>query len=79
MRNSIWRKVKDLRFFELKLKAIKDELGKRDFFDISTEKLIELLVKYYGILKQEKKDTIFKIKTGIPEDFDFDGIKSIVV
>ncbi len=45
-------KCKGIEIFGSKLKAIKDELYKRALFDVSTEKLIELLVKHYGILKQ---------------------------
>ena len=68
-------KQKRIEVFGSKIKAIKEELDKRNLSDISTEKLIELLIKYYTILKQEKTDTTFKIKTGILDGFDFDGIR----
>lgn len=42
-----------IELFGEQLKAIKEELQKRDFSKISTERLLELLPRYYGHLKEE--------------------------
>jgi len=46
-------KEKRIELFGEGLKAIKKELEKRDLKDIPTGKLIELLLKYHRILKEE--------------------------
>jgi len=46
-------KEKRIELFGEGLKAIKEELEKRDLKDIPTGKLIELLLKYHRILKEE--------------------------
>lgn len=46
-------KEKRIELFGERLKAIKEELDKRDLKDVSTDKLIELLLKYHRILKEE--------------------------
>ena len=43
-----------IELFGKQIIKIKEELGKRDFSDISTEKLFDLLVKYVNQLKQEE-------------------------
>jgi len=46
-------KEKRIELFGERLKAIKEELDKRDLQDVPTDKLIELLLKYHRILKEE--------------------------
>jgi transposase len=46
-------KEKRIELFGEKLRAIKEELDKRDLKDVATDKLIELLLKYHRILKEE--------------------------
>jgi len=46
--------------FGEKLKAIKEELDKRDLSEIPTDKLFDLLIKYSNILKDETIETIFE-------------------
>ena len=53
-------KEKRIEVFGEKLKAIKDELEKRDLKDIPTERLFDLLVKYGSTLKQEVVETAFQ-------------------
>jgi len=46
-------KEKRIELFGERLKAIKEELDKRDLKDVATDKLIELLLRYHRILKEE--------------------------
>ncbi len=46
-------KEKRLELFGERLKAIKEELDKRDLKDVSTDKLIELFLKFHRSLKEE--------------------------
>ncbi len=49
------------------LKAIKEELSKRDLAVLSTEKLLDFLIKYYLIIKGEEIEIVFQKKA---EEFD---------
>jgi len=46
-------KEKRLELFGEKLKAIKEELDKRDLNELMTDKLFELFLKFHRILKEE--------------------------
>ncbi|WP_243555777.1 hypothetical protein [Priestia megaterium] len=48
-----------IELFGKQIIKIKEELGRRDFSDISTEKLFDLLVKYVNQLKQEEMKVEF--------------------
>jgi len=45
--------AKRLELFGERLKAIKEELDKRDLNDVPTDKLIELFLKFHRVLKDE--------------------------
>lgn len=51
--------VKRIELFGEKLNAIAEELETRDWHDIPTVKLLELLEKYAAVLKQEEVPTSF--------------------
>lgn len=55
-------KEKRIELFGEKLKAIQEEIEKRDLSDIPTEKLFDLLIKYSEYLKKEGVDIIFREK-----------------
>ncbi|MHC4278421.1 MAG: hypothetical protein ACYSTI_14055, partial [Planctomycetota bacterium] len=57
-----------------KLKAINDELSKRDLSDIPTERLLDLLGKYGKLLKEEEVTTVFKKEVGVSILDDIDLI-----
>lgn len=52
-------KSQRIELFGEKLKAIKDELDKRNLSDLPTDKLFDLFVKYFNLLKEESIDTVF--------------------
>jgi hypothetical protein len=56
------------------LKAINDELSKRDLSDIPTERLLDLLGKYGKLLKEEEVTTVFKKEVGVSILDDIDLI-----
>lgn len=61
-------KRKRIEIFGNQLEAIKQELSSRDLKSISTEKLLDLLAKFTGILKDEETPTKF-INTTSKSDF----------
>ncbi len=63
-------KVKQIELFGEKLLSVKDELGKKDFTNMPADKLIELLIKLYNVLKQDKVETIFKYEKDSFSMFD---------
>ena len=65
-------KEKRIELFGEKLKAINDELSKRDLSDIPTERLLDLLGKYGKLLKEEEVTIVFKKeeKVSILNDLD---------
>ncbi len=72
-------KEKRIELFGEKLKAINDELSKRDLSDIPTERLLDLLGKYGKLLKEEEVTTVFKKeeKVSMLNDLDL-GIRKEV-
>jgi len=66
-------KEKRIELFGEKLKAIAEELDKRDLKDIPTDRLIELLLRYHRILKEEftPLELTKKVEKGVPESLDF--------
>jgi hypothetical protein len=52
-------KSQRIELFGEKLKAIKDELDKRDFADLPTDKLFDLFMKCFHQLNEEAVDTVF--------------------
>ena len=53
-------KENKIRLFGDLLKKIKTELEGRDLSDISTDKLMDLFLKYYAVLEAEKADPVFR-------------------
>ena len=51
-----------------RLKSIRDELDKRDYTDVSTEKLMELEMKYTVLLKQDETKVSLKVESENPLD-----------
>ena len=49
-----------IELFGERLKAIKDELDKRDLSDIPTDKLFDLFIKCFHQLNAESVDTVFQ-------------------
>lgn len=60
-------KQKRIELFGEKLKAIKDELDKRELKEVPTEKLFDLLLKYSAALRGEAVELRFVEKV---ENFD---------
>ncbi|MCH7915311.1 MAG: hypothetical protein IH856_20140 [Deltaproteobacteria bacterium] len=56
-------KEKRIQLFGEKLKALKEELEKRDLKEVPTEKLFDLFFKCQGILEREAVETVFQEKT----------------
>ncbi|RFS17359.1 hypothetical protein [Emticicia sp. C21] len=56
-----------LQLFGEVLLVIKKELAKRNFANISTEKLLEFLLKYYSLLKEEYIEPKFSTESEIQE------------
>jgi IS30 family transposase len=50
------------------LNKIKDEVLKRNFTDVPTDKLLELLLKYNAQIKEEIVEPIYKTSTEIKEE-----------
>ncbi len=48
-----------------KLEKMNEELEKRDYADIPTEKLLDMIMKYSTVLKNEYSTIIFKEKVGM--------------
>lgn len=55
-----------IELFGEKLKEIKEELDNRDFREISTEKLLDLILKYHTKLKEEYEPLVLKRKKELP-------------
>ncbi len=53
-------KEQRIELFGKKLKTINEELDKRDFKDIPTEKLFDLIIKYASALKHEEVEMVFE-------------------
>jgi hypothetical protein len=51
-----------------RLKSIRDELDKRDYTDVPTEKLMELEMKYTTLLKQDEAKVSLKVESDDPLD-----------
>lgn len=51
-----------------RLKSIRDELDKRDYTDVSSEKLMELEMKYIALLKQDETKTSLRVESDDPLD-----------
>jgi len=56
-------KEKRIELFGERLKAIKEELDKRDLKEIPTEKLLDLFFKCQRTLEREAVETVFQEKT----------------
>ncbi len=56
------QKQKRIELFGSQLEQIIKELDQRDFADISTEKLLELQLKYLDYLKREEIDLSFQVE-----------------
>jgi intein-encoded DNA endonuclease-like protein len=50
------------------LSKLKTELLKRDFTDLSTDKLLDLILKYESQIREEIVDPVFKTSQEIEED-----------
>ena len=50
------------------LNNIKEEVLSRDLSEVSTDKLLELLIKYNTLIKEEIVEPIYKTSTEITED-----------
>ncbi len=53
-----------IKFLGSQLKAIQEEIGSRDLSNVSTEKLMELQLRYFGELKAEYVEVRLEDKTG---------------
>ena len=53
-------KEQRIELFGKKLKTNNEELDKRDFKDIPTEKLFDLIIKYASALKHEEVEMVFE-------------------
>ncbi|USK83585.1 helix-turn-helix domain-containing protein [Peribacillus asahii] len=51
-----------------RLKSIRDELDKRDYTDVPTEKLMEMEMKYTVLLKQDETKVSLKVESDDPLD-----------
>jgi len=68
-------RIKD---FACLLNSIKTELGSRDLSDISTDKLLDLFLKYQEALKTEITEPIFKSSGEMQEEQELDELLSRV-
>ncbi|AEN91937.1 hypothetical protein BMWSH_5059 [Priestia megaterium WSH-002] len=62
-------KKKRIEFFGEQMNKLNSEINKRDLSEISTEKLIELLMKTMSILKQEETEITLKEKRSMEDSF----------
>ncbi|MCU0598701.1 MAG: hypothetical protein MUE70_05500 [Desulfobacterales bacterium] len=66
-------KAERIKLFGEKLKSIKEELEKRNFADLSTERLLDYFVKYSEILKSEVTDPSFRGEEDFGESLTIRG------
>jgi len=64
-------KSQRIELFGEKLKAIKDELDKRNLSDLPTDKLFDLFMKCFHQLNAESVDIVFHGEKQLLEDADF--------
>ncbi len=61
-------KMKRLELFGEKLNSLKEELDQRNLTDLSTEKLLEFILKYGSTLKSEEVMVEFRQKEDVTEN-----------
>jgi hypothetical protein len=64
-------KSQRIELFGEKLKAIKDELDKRNLSDLPTDKLFDLFMKCFHQLNEESVDIVFHGEKQLLEEADF--------
>ncbi len=67
-------KKRRIELFGERLQKIKDELEKRELKEIPTDKLFELFIKLYSLLKQEDTETIFQRRVPLAEPLDLSSV-----
>jgi len=67
---------KRIELFGERLRAIRDELGKRDLSEVSTEKLLLLFVRFASVIKVEYIQPDFRSETEIERDRELNRVIS---
>lgn len=69
-------RIKRLELFGTQIEKINKELDKRKLDDVSVEKLLEILLKYLTLVKQDESPVTFQSEKDLGDDMLLFGIKT---